>query len=262
MNELSQSASETAGKIQNARSHKPLMKLQSYLGLFVVVGVAFVLFSPRAGSGVFDVNPRRYIMNESYHHKTVLSDLVVSAYRGEAFDVISAGDFVRGCEQTKRSVSVDHRDLSSASLFKGMERLSRDERKNVLQSFLDACSPRVLAMSRGTIERIKIVEPQFFALNEKLNSLTDDARASQAGTPHHQPVPTEEMVSIAERLLKVQMPLFQESADRLLWANGVAHLMAVTFVFLGVWLRKSVGRALTAPFGWMFWGAKKVHENV
>jgi hypothetical protein len=76
----SQSEPTAEGRVNNEQS-TTLQKAQRYLGLIAVVWLAYALLSPRSGFGVLGIsaaNPRSFILNESYHHKTVLSDFVIA----------------------------------------------------------------------------------------------------------------------------------------------------------------------------------------
>jgi hypothetical protein len=218
------------------------------------------------GSGVrwaLTANPRSFILNESYHHKTVLSDFVIALSQGDAWEVKSAGEYIVGCETAKRSVSADGRDLSTKALLANIERLPPNERKTAAQLILDACAPPFLASSTNH-ERALEIEPKYWALVQKYQELRKEARIAQGLKAEglQQPVPTPEMVSISERLEEIRKPLVQGSAKRLIAINGIVHVVVVVLIGIGIWFRRSVGWAILAPFGWVFSGAKKVHEKI
>lgn len=238
-------------------------KVQRYVGLVAVVWLAFLLLSPSSGFGVGGANPRSFILNKSYHHKTVLSDIIIRLNQGDAWEVKSAGEYVEGCEKAKRSVSVDGRDSSTEALLVNIERLPTYARKTAAQLILDACTPPFLASSANH-ERAQAAEPKYWDLVQRYQELRKEANIAQGLKAEglQQPVPTPEMISITKRLEEIRKPLVQESAKRLIVINGVAHVVIVVLIGIGIWFRRSVGRALLAPFSWAFSSAKKVHERI
>lgn len=261
----SQSEPTAEGRVNNEQS-TTLQKAQRYLGLIAVVWLAYVLLSPRSGFGVLGIsaaNPRSFILNESYHHKTVLSDFVIALNQGDAWEVKSAGEYIVGCETAKRSVSADGRNLSTEALLSNIERLPPNERKKAAQLILDACAPPFLASSTNH-ERALEIEPKYWDFVQRYQELRKEARIAQGLKSEglQQPVPTPEMVSISERLEEIRKPLVQGSATRLIAINGIVHVLVVVLIGIGIWFRRSVGWAILAPFGWVFSGAKKVHEKI
>jgi hypothetical protein len=234
------------------------------LGLIAVIWLAYVLLSPRSGFrvlGISAADPRSFILNKSYHHKTVLSDLVIALNQGDAWEVKMAGEYIERCETAKRSMSADGRDLSTEALLANIERLPPHERKKAAQLILDACAPPFLASSKNH-ERALSIEPKYWDLVRRYQELREEANIGQGLEGLQQPVPTPEMVSITERLEEIRKPLVQESANRLIAINGVAHVVVVVLIGIGIWFRRSVGWAILAPFSWVFSGAKKVHDKI
>ncbi len=266
INDPHSSQSKPTVEVEIAKQSTASQKAQRYVGLVAVVGLAYALFSPRAGLGLLGLdgaNPRPFILNESYHHKTVLSDLVIALNRGDAWEVKMAGEYIERCETAKRSVSADGRDLSTEALLANIDRLPSNERKKAAQLILDACAPPFLASSKND-ERALETEPKYWDLVQRYQELRKEANVAQGLKAEglQQPVPTPEMVSITERLEEIRKPLVLGSAKRLIAINGIVHVVVVVLIGIGVWFRRSVGRALLAPFGWAFSGAKKVHEKV
>jgi hypothetical protein len=130
-----QSERPAEGRVKSRRS-TGLKKAQRYLGLIAVVWLAYALLSPRSVYGSFSgPNPRPFIFNESYHHRTVLSDLVLAINSEEAWEVKLAGEYIEGCETAKRLVSADGRDLSIEALLANTERLPSGERITARQTY-------------------------------------------------------------------------------------------------------------------------------
>lgn len=264
MNNITPSSqSELTEESQTDNASMAFQKAQRYLGLIAIVLLAFVLLSPSSGFGGGGANPRSFILNKSYYHKTVLSDIIILLNQGDAWEVKSAGEYVEGCETAKRSVSTDGRDLSTEALLANIERLPPYERRTAAQLILDACAPPFLASSKNE-ERALAVEPKYWDLVQRYQKLRKEANMDQGLKAEglQQPVPTPEMISITKRLEDIRKPLVQESAKRLIEINGIAHVVAVVLIGIGLWFRRSVGRALIAPFGWAFSSAKKVHEKI
>lgn len=297
LNDTTSSQSVPPAEIPTKKYSAGFQKAQRYVGLVAVVWLAYVLLSP--GYASREDSPRPFVLNTSYYHKTLLTDIAIFLNGSDAWEVGMAGRHIVDCEIAKRSespggrdfsaaeliedmkrplvdegatvtqwirdakrlASPDGRDLSPEALARYMERLPPYEKKKAEQRILDACGLYYLS-ARSSLNRVKEVEPKYLDLTHRFNQLSKEARAIQGLTEENQPSPTAEMVLITRKIENIRDQLVQEAANRLVVTNGVAHVLLVILVGVGIWLRGRVGWVLLAPFAWLLSSAKKVHEKI
>ena len=246
------------GERSTKRYSAAFQKAQRYVGLIAVVWLAWVLLFP-GRSRTDELHP--FISNKSYHHKTLLTQIVIFYSLYDTEEVRSAGKHIVDCEWAKRLAYPNGRDLSPEALATYMKHLPQYEKKKAEQRILDACGLYILGSPQNQV-RAKEVDPMYWDLIGRFYELRKEALATQGLTDKNQPAPTSEMILIDERLKKISGPLIQESADRLIFTNGIAHVLVAILIGIGVWFRGRVGWVLLAPFGWAFSSAKKVHEKI
>lgn len=260
------SKSEPTVEVENLKLCSALQKRQRYMGLIAIFLMAYIFLSPGNGFKVLgfgEASPRPFIMNESYHHKTVLSDLIIFFNQGDAQEVKAAGEYILGCEAAKRSLGFDLSDVSAAALLASMERLPLTERKKAAQLILNACAPPFLVGSENR-ERAQEAEPKYLDFIKKYQELLRQANLVQ-GLPMdglQQPVPTSEMIQISEMLEEIQEPLVRASSERLILINNISHLVVLVLIVFGIWFREIIGCALFEMFGRVFFYARKLHEKI
>jgi hypothetical protein len=249
----------TTSSLSDNRSHA-FEKAQRYLGLFTVLALAYLLFSPWSSGRAlkYESHPRYYVLNEHYHHKTTLSELVLALNNIHAWEVSVAGDYIRDCEKAKTSVFYGKGKMTEDEMSINIELLPVAEKKEAIQVILDGCTSPSL---QSTVRAAQI-EPDFWPLYNKLNELRDKARKEQGLARDHQPKPTPEMLSISYRLEELRKRIAKASAEWLVLINGLVHIVSVILIGLGLWFRGLVGRILLTPFGWLLSGIKNAHERV
>lgn len=266
MNEIDPipSQNKPASEVETAWKKSAIQKTHSYVGLIVVLGLAYGLLSQTTDPFFMDgsfPSPRSLILNKSYHHKTVLSNLVLMGYKSDSLEVAYGGEHFNNCEDAKRTISPEGLDLLSKVLSSNTERLPPVDGKASVQMYLDACSLYELQTSGG-LERAQKLDPMYWDYEKQFRELKNEAQIRQGLTKKQQPVPTAEMKSVAKKLEKIGNQVVIDAAQHLEGANNIAHVVVVFLIGLGIWCRRGLGRAILAPFGWMLSGAKKVHETV
>lgn len=256
------SKTESINDSKHGKISATLQKGYGYVGLIAIFLLAYWLLSPK--NMYFEANPRPYILNEKYYHKTMLSELVIFFNWGNAYEVKSAGNQFLACEDAKKSVSNGEIHPSEETVIANIDRLSeRSEKVKALKLLLSACATPYIVSSEN-IKRALMLEPAYGNLVKRHQELQKKAETLQGTTFNKENYYefAREMVSIYERLDKIRRPLVERSMNQLIVINGIAHVMILIFLGLGIYFRRDFGRLLLTPFRWIFVIMRKFHQKI
>ncbi len=261
-NNSPKSKSESTNGSKDGNISAALQKGYGYVGLIAIVLFAYWLLSPK--NMYLKENPRPYILNEKYYHKTMLSEIVILFNSGHAYEVKYAGERLLECEDAKKSISNGETYPSEESIIASIDRLfNKGEKLKAFKLLLLACTKPYIE-GKGNIERAMTLEPKYWDLimrYQELRKTTENSKGLAFNKENNYDS-VREMILIYERLDKIRGPLIERSTNQLIIINGISHVAALFFLGIGIYFRRALGRSLLAPFGWIFAFIRKFHEKI
>ena len=264
MNENNSPSSKTelvnGGKHENVST--TFQKGYGYVGLITIAFLAYWLLSPKIMYS--EANPRPYILNEKYYHKTMLSEIIILLNSGHAYEVKYAGKRFLECEDAKKSISNNGTYPSEETVIANINQLSeRGEKLKALKLLLSACANPYIESS-DNIERAVKLEPDYVNLLNRYQELRKKIETLHGTTidKENYQGSVREMTSIYEKMDKIRRPLIERSMNQLILINGISHVMILVFLGLGIYFRRGFEKVLLTPFGWVFLIIRKFHQKI